>query len=181
MFLHIPRTGGTSLRKLFSSWYRKKLCNAYVKGVKVEPFVWSFLFKNNYKCIYGHYDIGHIPIVMFLREPLSQQISYYNYTKKYWKKNYSMKNIDNFFIEEPSSMLQFIPDNKKRIVFCGIYEDFENELLRLADYLGNQIKPVQHINKAKVLERPSDYAVKVFRENNKEVFEFYDYYLSKKK
>ena len=165
MFVHIPRTGGTSLLSVFRRWYGDKLLTVYIRNMECCV--------SGYDIAYGHFYIeGMEEYLLFLREPYLQQLSYYNYTAKYKK----MPSVDDFFINEESSMVKFLPPMDS-VGFVGIYERYEDDVIRLADRLG-----VRHIvptvtNTASYKHVPSDMAKETFIKNNEYIYELYNSYL----
>ena len=160
MFVHIPRTGGTSLLRIFRVWF-PDLVTAYEK----KKYEGEFL--------YGHYYQSEYDAILFLREPFEQQLSYYNYTIRYTK----MPDINEFFKGE-STMIKFLPP-LENIKFIGIYEDYENELKRLAKYLNKPFIKPDKINACNYNHYPNTKSVEIFKENNKFIYKLYQSVIEK--
>ena len=164
MFVHIPRTGGTSLRYVFREWYGDKLLTAYDNN-KVYDTTGCDL-------AYGHYYIDDCEYMLFLREPYLQQLSYYNYTVKYT----DMPSVDDFFTHEVSSMVKFLPPMDK-VVFVGIYERYLDDINRLSDFLGmDKVEPIK-TNTSTYKHIPSEEAIDTFKKNNEYIYELYNKFL----
>lgn len=163
MFVHIPRTGGTSLLQVFRMWYGDKLLTVYERGKDVS---------GEYDIAYGHFYLDDMDYIVFLREPYQQQLSYYNYSVRYT----NMPSVDDFFKKEVSTMTKFLPPDDK-ISFVGIYERYEDDVVRLADYLGMRHIIPNKTNTSKYKHYPSDESVEIFKENNKYIYDLYNLYL----
>ena len=165
MFVHIPRTGGTSLLSVFKKWYGRNLLTVYSRDKEYRI--------NEYAIACGHFYIEDMDeYLLFLREPYLQQVSYYNYTVKYQK----MPSIDDFFINEESSMVRFLPP-MDRVGFVGIYERYEEDVIRLADRLGMKHVTPTVTNTASYNHYPSKLAKETFIKNNEYIYELYNSYL----
>ena len=162
-FVHIPRTGGTSLLKVFRDWYGDRMIS-YYSDIEFN--------ENDYDIIFGHKHIANSNYILFLREPYEQQLSYYNYTSRYTK----MPSVDEYFSISASTMVKFLP-NMDNALFVGIYERFEDDVRRLADLLGKSIDKIPKINSCEIKHEPSVSSRIAFEENNKYIYELYNSYL----
>lgn len=164
MFVHIPRTGGTSLRYVFRQWYGDKMFTVYEKDAEYNT--------DGYGIAYGHFYLDDMDYIMFLREPYQQELSYYNYTQEYT----DLPDVNEYFRNAKSSMLPFLPPIKS-VKFVGIYERYEEDIKRLADFLGKEYIEPRKTNTSKHLCVPSGDAIDEFKKNNGYIYELYDSYI----
>ena len=81
-FLHIPKTGGTSVRKMMMSNYASICQVANIKQLKSQ-------YDPNKRLYIGHFNFGvhekinvkNFKYLTFLRDPIDRAISHYNYVK----------------------------------------------------------------------------------------------------
>jgi len=185
LFIHVSKTGGTALRKVFEQWYGDRLGKNYYNNREKKPC--DVIDLNTVDCIYGHFksDLGigieRYPTVnqymMFLRHPISQQVSYYNYRCQFGE----MPDIDEFFKTSESMMNLTVPKDVDldKVFFVGLYERFDDDVRILSDILSKPFikPPVINVTKNKIY--PSKEAVDAFRDNNKRIFDIYYYFLGK--
>ncbi|HEC84763.1 MAG: hypothetical protein DRR08_26700 [Candidatus Parabeggiatoa sp. nov. 2] len=90
-FLHIPKTAGTSLRKLIKKEYPGKACLYLYYPAPFQPAVIKEIHANlpAAKVLYGHFSFGIHQLlgiqghyVAFLRNPIERVISFYNHNAR---------------------------------------------------------------------------------------------------
>ncbi|WOT06298.1 sulfotransferase family 2 domain-containing protein [Shewanella youngdeokensis] len=116
-FPHIPKAGGTTLRKIFYNAFGPERClkiwNGFNSDCDAESFALFDKF-NEFDCIVGHLSLpsfllnkyaaemlkqGEVKVITSIREPMERLISQYNYTKLN-KKHPHYHRIQNVEIEQ---------------------------------------------------------------------------------
>lgn len=133
--VHIPKSGGTSLRSVLNFWFKLRKYSHYYNQVKGEmprkrklTRVFSSSFKKNV-CIHGHFNHNwgfgiedYYPeveqFIAFIRDPVDMHISHFHYQlgrikngKKYIRGKLvdGILDIDEFFEKENSKLLKPFP------------------------------------------------------------------------
>ena len=96
------------------------------------------------------------------------------YNSLYRYASTSLPDIDTYFRTTQSTMIKFLPPLNS-IKFVGIYEDYENEVKRLAEFLGKPFIKPDRINKCNYLHIPDQESIDIFKENNKFIYQLYEY------
>ena len=85
IFLHIPKTAGTSLMHLFAGQYPRGRC-LFIYSHQPEVLASSRRLVENVEAIFGHFSYGihelldvEAQYVTFLRNPIDRVISYFNH------------------------------------------------------------------------------------------------------
>ncbi|MBK8807398.1 MAG: sulfotransferase family 2 domain-containing protein [Bacteroidales bacterium] len=171
--IHIPKTGGTSVRSVLQNWfgnsfyfYRKKNIERYPLLKLILPLL---LF--NKKMIHGHLDAANLRIlkrhisknhikILLLRNPLDVQISkFYQLHRRLEKKLYISKankkelefisDIDTYISNTSSNILRYLPENLNSINYKQVI-DSEYEIVGVLDYLQEYVdKLAEILNKPK--------------------------------
>ncbi|MFT5214045.1 MAG: hypothetical protein ACI9WV_001773 [Patiriisocius sp.] len=168
VFHHLPKCGGTSLRKSLKEL--KNMYNDYRVG-------WGSLYPIKYPisrfgykdCLAGHFELEgnflfqrypeifdnrRFILFTFIRHPLSLAISYYYYRLKQGEKVDSdirkhLQKTGNYL----SKVLNVNSQNYKKILdrydFIGIFEEYDESLAQLSTLLGIESLNEKNINKAK--------------------------------
>lgn len=131
-FMHIPRTGGTTISHILNNYFRcVKVSSKELSPLKTE-------------CLHGHFRYSPNRIgtwVTFIREPKSRLISLYNYYLQY----NSFSPDDFLRMVGPNPMARQMNDGN--FDFVGIYEDYNNEVIRLCNFLNVEVPNIRHNHK----------------------------------
>lgn len=201
IFHHLPRCGGTSLRSSLSA--SKRVFNDYRLGWgKVYPFKYPLARFDENDCLSGHFELEgchlfqrypkifdnrRFILFTFIRDPLDLIISYYYYRLK-MEKNVDKDIRNHLFMHKNylAKVLNVTFQNYKTILdrydFIGIFEEYDESLLRLSTLLGNKNLIKKNINKAKKNEllnsiTPED--IIKFKKQNELDFTIYKYCLER--
>lgn len=166
IFIHIPKTAGTSVLEIFKQWFGNGLLLHYYKEQLCEMPVHHDIFSKHSVSqpvvVYGHFNRrrsfgveDYYPqakqFITILRDPLERLISNYFYIKKVahgWRKYPQPLDADlgNYVRDNKSVMLNYFPrevtfDNYKEIiekyfVEIGVVEEIELTMVRIAKALG---------------------------------------------
>jgi hypothetical protein len=197
IFHHLPRCGGTSLRKSIKTL--KHVYNDYRFGWgKVYPIKYPIDKFNEDDCLSGHFELegyhlfqrypevfenSRYKIFTFIREPLDLCISHYYYKKKNGQKvhksiNFHILSTENYL----AGVLNVNKSNYKRILdrydFIGIFERYDESLKQLSLFFGSGSLDEIKINQA---ERSSSVNtiteddINLFKEKNSLDYLIYDY------
>jgi hypothetical protein len=156
-------------------------------------------------CIHGHFEEeagvfecypGASQFITIIRDPLELQISlFYDHKRRlneqgelYWKGNkveLEYPTIDSWVANRPSFLLKFFPwkvttDNYQEVIhdnfiFIGVTENLQQSVNQLAKKLGKPLVTIPHLNTSARDEKPSDEAIKQFKEKHKLEYLIYDY------
>lgn len=206
VFIHIPKCAGTSVRRLFSSWFKGDFYTHYLNENKQElnkNITEERLFDLQGSCVFGHFNMLRnfgisdsypktTQFITIMREPYDQFFSEYLYkcnknttfipTEKSFEKYLTQTSpnyLNHFPINVTFDNYRVVIDNK--FIFIGIFEDIENSLKRMSDILSKQY--IEHsLPKLKIgTEKPvwfEDYR-NYFNEKYKLEKVTYDYALDK--
>ncbi|MCF6171892.1 MAG: sulfotransferase family protein [Bacteroidales bacterium] len=171
VFLHIPKCGGTSVRKALSNWF-----SFFVRDTHFSTNSKEFKYPNPIKgierlpsnfCLTGHFNVPggflfqRYPIVFedqsfkvftFIRDPFSHKLSQWNYLS--YKRHYSFdKKFEEYILDETNYFARLLGCNennfKERIdqfFFVGITEEIQLSMDILANKLGKKKVVIQHKN-----------------------------------
>jgi len=168
--IHVPKTGGTSIRGLFSEWFGSGFLTHYkINNTLPRKHDLSIMQDSNISiAIYGHFNqlrnFG-IPqyypevnqFVTIMRDPFERAVSRYFHNRLHGK---CEREIEDALIDsnpELSALCHFPQtitlENYKqviesRFIEIGIMERMEESLRRISRKLGKDYKPlsVQHLN-----------------------------------
>lgn len=167
IFLHIPKTGGSSLLKILEQHYGQD--NVYrVKRdecltLNKEGKLLSSILPKNIKAIHGHFRYKEIEdiikrdkpqLVTFLREPIARIISNFNWWKQTILSGQNKANIHridetfNKYIrnKETRNKISYFLEgsNLTQYSFIGFLENYNSDVKKLAKLLGWEIDTITH-------------------------------------
>jgi hypothetical protein len=150
IFLHVMKTGGTSIRFSFEESFGGNMLVDYAyrhdrtKGRGLLSFKKSLtIYPENYetyKVIFGHFNYNkyaHLnrPFLTFLRDPITRVESHY---ARNWNNNIRFKLED--FCKITSNIMTFMTGGDlSKFSFIGITEKFPESVERLSKILGIQL------------------------------------------
>ena len=124
VFIHIPKTAGTSLRLLLESNYREHERIGIYSHENLDQRLANALADTKIKCIYGHFPLRPIVIesnamvMTLLREPIARSISHYNhYSKRMNEKHEKLMEG----IETPEEFKKLVQSNNRQTAFLSGY------------------------------------------------------------
>lgn len=144
IFVHIPKTGGTSLHNLLANEFTsREICVAkqdWISGCPVGALA-------KYKFFSGHFCLqtaklipGKKQIVTFLRDPVDRLVSLYHYIKAHRPEVTDVSNKEIFSLASDLPMEEFF----NHPVICSASKRFDNDLTRslAGDYHSNAMNLV---------------------------------------
>jgi len=156
IFVHVPKTAGTTMKKmLFNIYGQESIMLDYKrksdgKRRPVEEVLETINTESNFKVIYGHFSVkkysGFFPDakrIVWLREPIKRLISHYHFWARTLK-NKPFRSLQ----EEKKQLLNFAKksdfcnlihtyvEDVNNFWFVGIQEFLEEDLAQLKDKLG---------------------------------------------
>lgn len=160
IFIHIPKTAGTSVKEVFHKWYANRICFHYYDSTnnRMPRKRKLSLFFKPCECIYGHFNSARgfgvadyypevTQFITFLRDPFDQAVSLYNFSKRADISFHDKYEISRLTIEEylnlyPNNTLSHFPrDVSKRnykdiieecFIEVGLVEHFDESMVRIA-------------------------------------------------
>lgn len=202
--IHIPKTAGISLRKVLQNWFKDKLLLHYFNEkenklpakYKLEPGICIHGHFNAQRGfgVSDYYKKAE-QFITFFREPLELQLSNYFFIKKNIRNAVSFRNgevhnlpwsnVDEFLNNSNSYILKHIPfsltiDNyedmiNKYFIAIGIVEKMQESVGILAEKLGKNKFPLNHINSSPRDEKPGKKAIQYWIERHELEYRIYEY------
>jgi hypothetical protein len=137
VFIHIPKTAGTSLRLLLESNYKETERRAIYSHQDLDEQLASALNDPKVKCIYGHFPLRPIiaesnaTVVTLFREPIARSMSHYNHYSKRMNEKHAqlMEGIDS-----PEDFTKLVQSNNRQTAFMSGYLN-QKEFLEDKDVL----------------------------------------------
>ncbi|MGB1552131.1 MAG: hypothetical protein ACPG86_04595 [Schleiferiaceae bacterium] len=137
VFIHIPKTAGTSLRLLLESNYKETERRAIYSHQDLDEQLASALNDLKVKCIYGHFPLrpviaeSNATVVTLFREPIARSMSHYNHYSKRMNEKHAqlMEGIDS-----PEDFTKLVQSNNRQTAFMSGYLN-QKEFLEDKDVL----------------------------------------------
>jgi len=195
LFIHIPKTAGTSFRIAASDYFGAKH-TFYDYGKQSEETsieILNFIYKHNepYSLLQrfkesdnvflsGHYNVAKymhlfdtLDVITFVRNPIKQVVSHYYHFKTHH--NYK-GTLYNFIKEDRFKNIQskFLKGKPLELFgFVGITEEYEKSLSLINSYYGIDIKALKMNTNQMLKEEISDEVVRLIEEENVEDIKLY--------
>lgn len=137
VFIHIPKTAGTSLRLLLESNYKETERRAIYSHQDLDEQLATALNDPKVKCIYGHFPLrtviaeSNATVVTLFREPIARSMSHYNHYSKRMNEKHAqlMEGIDS-----PEDFTRLVQSNNRQTAFMSGYLN-QKEFLEDKDVL----------------------------------------------
>ncbi len=176
--LHIPKTAGTSFRKILEKQYGHALTRLDIRNGKLlvdEKLFWGSALPAQSKVIHGHFMYPALrqylaegkekpKMITWLRDPIDRVISNYYYLagRMAEELNEEEKGL-NILMKMQKSLLEYAESDFARnrmskflegtepedFFFIGLTEEFESDVKKLAGLLGWKIQELPHLNKSR--------------------------------
>lgn len=154
IFVHIVKTGGTSLREMIKKLYNDKyiLDKTWNKKNKIIT-IKNKPYPKNYKSksvIHGHFRFDryeHLgwPMITFIRHPVSRMVSEYSRIQYRLKGQYNL-DIVSFAKIHRSNLYGEVIGDVSKFAFIGITENYDKSIKELEKVLGIKLGPIKKIN-----------------------------------
>jgi hypothetical protein len=166
IFIHIPKTAGVSVKKVYRNWFSERLLFHYRDGQTKKKPEWYNIYqlhtRDNPTFVYGHFNRAkgfgveqYYPevdqFITILRDPFEMAISGYFYVRKTvpdWRLQLKLPTggLHDYLLRMHSGLLNFFPckmtmDNYKEVietkfVEVGVTEHLDESIQRIAKKLG---------------------------------------------
>jgi hypothetical protein len=142
VFIHIPKTAGTSLRLLLESNYREDERIGIYSHENLDQRLADALADPKIKCIYGHFPLRPVVVeseamvMTLLREPIARSMSHYNhYSKRMNEKHEKLMQG----IHTPEDFTRLVQSNNRQTAFLSGYLN-QQEFLKDSTVLDKALK-----------------------------------------
>ena len=200
--LHVPKTGGTSFRRVLRKWFKNR-CLFFYPERNIGDLGHQLLPNG---CVHGHFNrqlgfglesifTANQQMITFLRDPVEQHKSLYRFKMQMlqsgvsswdWKAKGVPRGIDHFFEEyEPTALLHLptglTANSYKRVIsenfiHIGVLEQKEESMKIIAEKLGEKYLPLPHLNKGLYRDlQPSKKSVQKFCDQNDLLLQLYSF------
>jgi hypothetical protein len=124
VFIHIPKTAGTSLRLLLESNYKESERIGIYSHENLDQRLAEALADPKIKCIYGHFPLRPVVVesdalvMTLMREPIARSMSHYNHYSKRMNEKHA-KLMEG--IETPEDFTKLVQSNNRQTAFLSGY------------------------------------------------------------
>lgn len=188
--VHIPKTGGTSLRNALERKYGKRLRLDYPDLPMKLSQKLKILLSGRPLEIHGHFPASKYAgtKITFLRDPFERRISTYHYIHRYHEQHGFVDNEDwelalsstvDTYVTTPNSDYQYYLDvSEEEFAFIGQMSRFDQDMELLSNALGVPSKKVV-ANKAPEAAKLSDELRNKFERTNPGELHIYDRFVKR--
>ena len=197
--VHIPKTGGISVRRVLERKYGKRLGLDYppartqglANGLMSLPGrLRTRLQARSMRCVHGHfparkYAAGAAEMMVFVRDPIELRASTWHYVRREharqgsrnpdWESAMTME-IEEFILTQSRTYREYLGQvPMHRFAFVGTIEHFDQDLARLCERLGVAHRPVRENSNPAGSDYNLDSGIKHrFRQENPQEYELYE-------
>ena len=202
VFHHIPKCGGTSVKKALERWFilvkdysyrRRDIEHSRIDTSRLKP----------YHCLCGHFELpethlavrypelreGDAKVFTFIRDPLQFKISHYYYWKKTGKNWFYTDNLSEFIFLRPNYLAECMGCNSSNYTelidsyfYVGVAEDLQASFDTLANLLNRKTQNLSQENstdRGSNKDGLSNTIVSQFKKQNELDYKIYDYVIAK--
>ena len=171
LFMHIAKTGGTSLVDIFGL---RAVANTLVTEGRVYFYHKTVPIVRNF-CLMDTLWFNRAFKFTFVRNPYERAVSHYHWCKKNNKWDVGPRTT---FLDYCHTSMKTYRHHGPQVMyfeaiefdFVGRFENFNEDVLKLAEMLGDPEPTIKHLNKS---DRPRDFRETYCPESKKIVEDFY--------
>lgn len=148
VFIHIPKTAGTSLRLLLEVNYQESERTAIYSHENLDGRLQEALDDPKIKCIYGHFPLRPVItnsdafVVTLFREPIARSKSHYNHYSKRMNENHERLMKD---VNSPEDFTRLVQSNNRQTAFLSGYLN-QKEFLSDPDVLNKALANLSRLD-----------------------------------